>query len=391
MTPLSPARRAAEEFARVVDGPRGDVADRHIGLLTCVDVLRSQEVPAPRADFTADLRMRLMDAADTLLLPAGAELAPVVPLVAPASRRQRRISVAAAALVVIGGSAGVAAASESALPGDALYPIKRGIESAQVSLNSSDSGKGQDLLRQAGTRLDEVDGLLSAHQSAARIARTLTSYQETATSGADLLFVAYQRNGDPADITRLRSVLGSQLTKLDSLATTAPEDARTSFLTARTLLADLDQQASVLCNECGSTGISDRFFPNASAPTLNSLLIGPARRAAQAAAAARESDELARRADAIAQHIKDGAKATDPGTPTTPTTPDASTDTPDVTVPDAPDAEKPVAGVTGTVKGLTSGVSGLLGALDEGTKPLQDALHETLDSLTGGLLDQPKP
>src|SRR5690606_7562069 len=98
-----------------------------------------------------DLRMRLMDAADTLLLPADAELAPVIPLVIPENRRQRRISIAAAALVVIGGTAGAAAAAESSLPGDALYPLKRGLESAQVSLNASDSGKGQDLLRQAST------------------------------------------------------------------------------------------------------------------------------------------------------------------------------------------------------------------------------------------------
>jgi len=40
------------------------------------------------------------------------------------------------------------------------------------------------------------------------------------------------------------------------------------------------------------------------------------------------------------------------------------------------------------VKGLTSGVSGLLGALDDGTKPLQEALHDTLDTVTGGLLDE---
>ena len=62
MIRLSPARRAAEEFASVVDGPRGAVAERYADLLSTVDVLREQEIPAPRADFVADLRMQLMAA-----------------------------------------------------------------------------------------------------------------------------------------------------------------------------------------------------------------------------------------------------------------------------------------------------------------------------------------
>ena len=87
MIRLSPARRAAEEFASVVDDPRGAAANRYADLLSTVDVLREQEIPAPRADFVADLRMRLMDAADTLLLPVDAPLAPVLPLSAPGSAR----------------------------------------------------------------------------------------------------------------------------------------------------------------------------------------------------------------------------------------------------------------------------------------------------------------
>jgi len=380
MTPLSPARRAAEAFdfavenrASLVDGPRGDVADRYSSLLTCVDVLREHEVPAQRADFVADLRMRLMDAADTLLVPADAKLAPVIPLVAPANRRQRRLSVAAAAFVVIGGSAGVAAAAENALPGDALYPIKRGLESAQVSLNSSDSGKGQDLLRQASTRLEEVDGLLSADESADRITHTLSSFERSAASGADLLFVAYQRDGDPQDIARLRAMIGAQLAQLDELASQAPDDSLPAFAAARALLSDLDQQASVLCSDCGPGGISDRITMS-SATSLASLL-SPKETAARAEREAATNRRLAAAADRIARNVKPPIKVQEPTKPST-----DPVEPPDTGGLPLPSTDDPLGEV---VKGLTNGLTELLGGEDS---LLSETLDTTLDSLTKGLL-----
>ena len=381
MIRLNPARRAAEEFASVVDGPRGAVAERYAELLTAVDVLREQEIPAPRADFVADLRMRLMDAADTLLLPADAELAPVLPLSAPSNRRQRRISIAAAAFVVIGGTAGVAAAAESSLPGDALYPLKRGIESAQVSLNSSDSGKGQDLLRQASTRLDEVNGLIDSDSSASEISHTLNSFERSATDGADLLFVAYQRNGDPEEITRLRTMLGSQLSTLDQLSDKAPKGSKSSFDSARALLADLDQQASALCGSCGPQA-SSSVVAVTSAQALNSLLSGPITQAQQAAAEAARNSELAHEAGKIAKH---NVKPSSPSKPTKVTPPPVVGDgsgTP-VTIPDPGD---PTQTLDGALSGLTSGVDALLGQVDQATGGVTTPLTSTVNNTLHGLL-----
>lgn len=375
MTPLSPARRDAEAFAAAVDDPTSTADGRYADLLSCVAVLREQEIPAPRPEFVADLRMQLMDAADTLLLPDGAELAPVVPLVAPQSRRQRRLSVAAAAFVVIGGSAGVAAAAESALPGDALYPIKRGIESAQVSLNSSDSGKGQDLLRQASTRLQEVDSLLAGHESIDKITSTLSAFQHSAASGADLLFVAYQRDGDPQDISRLRTMIGSQLAQLDALAAEAPADSRPEFEAARALLADLDQQASVLCGACGPAGSS---VGNSSMPSAISLasLLSPKETAARAEREAAAEQRLAEAADRIAKTVKPPVKSPAP-TGTDPK-PSAPVDNGGSGIP-LPTSDDPLGAV---VEGLTNGLTELLGP----ESPLSETLGTTLDSLTEGLL-----
>lgn len=373
MSPLSPTRRAAEEFANAVDGAPGDVADRYSDLLECVDVLRTHDVPAPRADFVVNLRERLMDAADTLLVPAEGDLAPVVPLHAsPAARRQRRVSIAAAAFVVIGGTAGVAAAAEQSLPGDPLYPLKRGIESAQVSLNSSDSGRGQDLLRQASTRLSETDDLIANHEDPALINQTLVSFQESAAGGADLLFVEYQRHGDVSEITRLRTMLGSQLATLDGLDAEAPVGVRPAFANARTLLGNLDQQASVLCGDCGPGGISDRFA-SSSAPSLASLLNAPAANAQQAADLAAQNSELAEKADEIAKNS--GPPPVVPNN--TPTTAASPSTNPTTGLP----LPTPTPGtLANPLSGLTSGVATLLNEV------AGEPLIETIDKLTGGLL-----
>ena len=379
MTPLSPARRAAEEFASVVDGTRGDVADRYADLLTYVDVMRTQEMPAPRPDFVANLRDRLMDAADTLLVPTdAAPLAPVVSFNDVAKRRQRRISAAAAAFVIVGGTAGVAAAAESSLPGDPLYPLKRSIESAQVQFNSSDSGKGQDMLRQASTRLGEVDDLIAKDEGHEKITRTLSSFKESATDGADLIFVAYQRDGDPEDISRLRAVLGSQLHLLDKLAPQAPTSAQGDFADARSLVADLDQQARVLCN-CGPEALS-----LSSAPALTSLLAGPVAQANGPGAADVDTD-LAHKANELAQHTPQATQTAQPSQPTQSPS-DSPSSTPNVT-PTKPAV--PRAPVKTVVGGVTSGVSSLLGEVGAATggalDPLTNLLGNTLDTVGNAL------
>ncbi|MCW2858220.1 MAG: hypothetical protein JWR52_3835 [Marmoricola sp.] len=385
MTPLSPARRDAEAFASavesrasMVDGPRGDVADRYADLLTYVDVMRAQEIPAPRADFVADLRSRLMSAADTLLVPTETKLAPVVPLHGTrASRNQRRISIAAAAFVVIGGTAGVAAAAESALPGSALYPIKRGIESAQVSLSGSDSGKGQDLLRQASTRLDEVDGLMSSGTSASQITSTLSAFQRSATDGANLLFVDYQRNGNPQDIANLRTMIGSQLSQLDQLSGQAPVGARPAFTSARAVLTNLDQQAVVLCDTCGPGGTAAAFpVALSSAPALASLLDAPASRAQQEQVAAEQASHLADKAGQIAKGITSHLTPTK-GTGGTSTSTSHGTGTV------APAPGSVTAGLTNPVGGLTSGVTGLLASIDKASGGTTAPLTATLDTTLG--------
>jgi hypothetical protein len=382
MTPLISARRAAEDFARVVDGAQVDTTERFADLTACVDVLRAQEIPEPRAEFVADLRSQLMAAADTLLVPAEPRTAKVLTLTPATRRHQRRLATAAAAFVLVGGTAGLAAAAEHSLPGDSLYPLKRGIESAQVTLNTSDAAKGHDLIDQAGTRLDEVNSLMSRGDSTAEIKDTLGSFQRSAANGADLLFVAFQRNGNPDDLASLRTAFSKQAAQLQQLARQAPPTTQPDFASASSLIASLDQQARVLCANCGpagGSGVSDLT----SAPALGSMLTDPVS-AAAADLARSQAQALANKANQIA---KNTPQTPAPGTGGS-TILGATGSTTGASIPPLSDGTSTVTGTVNTsVKTVTGGVQGLItevGTASGGTlTPLTDTVNSTLDPVTG--------
>ena len=255
MSTLLPAKRRAEKFAALVDATSSTGADEpYAPLLEVVGALRAaaDEGPAPRADYVADLRSRLMAEADTALVPTDARL--VLPQRHPTTRKQSRFTAAVAGLVLVGSGAGLAVAAQSSAPGDGLYPLKRGLEHVDERLNLSDAGRGRDLLGQATARLGEVDTLLERDAPDAQVAATLRSFTSSAGDGADVLFRAYQRNGDDDDIATVRDFAGTEMGVLTDLSAKAPRSLQSDFDEAAQLLSDLDQQATTLCDDCGPRG-----------------------------------------------------------------------------------------------------------------------------------------
>ncbi len=382
MTPLLPSRRAAEEFASVLDGSRPELADRYADLTGCVELLERHDRVTPRPEYVADLRSRLMDAADTMLLPADAELAPMPPLRAPAEsprarRRERRLGAVAIAFVLVGGSAGVAAAAEGSLPGDTLYPIKRSLESVKVTLNTSDQGKGSDLLDQAGTRLREVRSLVtgtaSSRAGAGRINQALEDFQASAAKGSDLILAAYQRDNDSTDLDELRDFAATQMEQLQALAGDAPASSQDAFASAAALLADIDQQASALCAACGGSLLEIPHTLLESASALSDLLSLPTAPAQDTLTAAQE---LASAAQSVAKTL--------PLTPA-PLAPPVAAGSP----------AAPRSGPGGATSGGSGGVlgdSGVVGQVTEPLKPVTNAVTSgvgqtlgILDGITGGV------
>ncbi len=379
MTSLLGAKKRAEEFAAAVDRSRPTDA-RHpetpelAELVGLVGSLRSLDAPSPRPGFSATLR-------EQLLAEAEGTLATNAVLTLPARRRgarERRLAAAASAFVLVGGTAGMAAAAQNALPGDALYPIKRGLERAETDLSSGDGAKGRQLLDQATHRLGEAEALLDSSR-VTQVPATLDAFTSQAQRGAELLLSAYAADGETGDITTLRDFASDGLTALQELARIAPASAQERLTTAALTLQRIDQAASEACSSCSD-------LPALQMPPLF-LTAADATRALDAG----KSAVLDNAHPMLPEHRSDAAlppeSVTDPiapDAPTNPQDPQAPPSTPGTpTSPSLGDLKVDgPKGVDEAVKKTEEIVDGVRKGLKDITKPLlPDVLDPALDSL----------
>ncbi|MET1058068.1 MAG: DUF5667 domain-containing protein, partial [Nocardioides sp.] len=220
-----------------------------VGVATVLRTHDSLASARPREDFASDLRARLMAEAAEVLVPSGAPLTLPVRQRGP---RERRLVAAASVVVLFGGTAGMAAAAQQALPGEALYPIKRGLEQAEAGLSVSPAGKGQDLLQQANDRLGEVETLLATGSLTAtpQVPGTLEDFTEQAREGSGLLMASFEETRDPQTIVSVREFAANGITLLQDLARTAPPEAQDELAAAAQTLGEIDREASALCESC---------------------------------------------------------------------------------------------------------------------------------------------
>jgi len=380
------AQRRADDFDTLVErsstGETSSAADpRDAQLLELVGALRGVPEPQPRPEFVTDLRSRLMAEAETALVPAD-----VARLQLPARRttRERRIAAIVGGLAIAGATTSVAVAAQSALPGESLYPIKRVIESAHTGLSLGEARKGGTELANASSRLDEVTALTqdSGLGDDERIARTLGTFTDQATAGADLLLADYAHTGRKSSISDLRDFASSSMDQLVELEPDIPYVARDELIAAANTLAQIDAEAEQQCATCGGTPITSIPLPFA-AETID-LPAVPSGQAQQT------GDKPAR---------GDGKKTgsgQDDGTEGDPTLPDVDGVVPPGSVLDP--ATPTASGTPNPLKDLTDGLTGVLTGKSptggkspsSGTSPTSTPLAEVVDGVDGilhGVLD----
>ncbi len=385
---LFPAHRAAEEFDDVLAGhATEEVAERHASLLHTVQTLRSVPAVNPRPEFSADLRERLMAAAATELEPVAAPVRHLPE--APSRRRSRRLGTAAATLVIIGGSAGMAAAAAGALPGEPLYPIKRGIEETTTALRTGDAAEGQALLGQAETRLDELSTLMAdGDASQALLTSTVDSFRSAADDGSAKLFTAYQRDGDASHVEVVRDFTTTQMSRLAALTRGSDQDSATLLVDVADTLADIDQQARVLCNGCGPQATAAppaALADGVAAASMRNLITRPVRQAQADVALADRLRQLQQAAQGAAGQTRTD---TGTGTPSPTGTPTGSTGDGPVTSTITKTGELlPALTSDKPVTNLVKGVTGTLDAAGDTVKEVTDGVGKTVDGVTKDVTD----
>ena len=245
--------------------------DRYDDLLALVGALRDVPEPQARPEFVAELRTRLLAEAATMPAGQAAEVDRLRLRTPDPGRvrnpRERRLAIAMGGFALVGATATMSVVAQSALPGDLLYPLKRGIESVHAGISVGDEGKGTTLLASASTRLDEVRRL-DAGEHEAEIADTLDDFTQQAIEASDLLLASYAEKGDDATVTELRSFTASSMESLSELDGTVPPTAQDEYVHAVTTLMRIDDEAALSCPACPGADLDEI------APTLPTVGTG---------------------------------------------------------------------------------------------------------------------
>ncbi|GAA2129512.1 DUF5667 domain-containing protein [Kitasatospora kazusensis] len=180
--------------------------------------------------------------------------------------------------VAVGSFAGAAAASTNALPGDALYGMKRGLEGLRLDWAGSDTERGALLLDQASTRLEEAQGLLGragtgpvsglSPDTVDQVRRALDDMHAEAIKGRDLLRSVYRSNGSLTPMRRLATFADGEDGRWAALQEHLPPQLTTQASKVDQLFGDMSEDVAPLHLEQppGKSGTPAHTAPGAQTP-----------------------------------------------------------------------------------------------------------------------------
>jgi hypothetical protein len=275
MSDLHRARARAETFAHAVDhGPRhSSRLSDDPELTTAVELvgrLRTVGAVAPRPEFTAELRHRLLEqaAARAATTPTVVRSSPDSPEDPPPREdddasvtvirhrhgRRFRLVASTAALVLLGGGIGSAAAAQQAMPGETLYGMKRSIENVSTQVSVGDNSRGRRDLEHAMTRLAEVKALVENGGDVATVNSTLNTFSAQARRGVSRLVASYQQDSDITSITAVTTFITRGRQAIGELAPKLPPESLKSAVEALATIEQLSQHTAATCPDCAKSG-----------------------------------------------------------------------------------------------------------------------------------------
>ncbi|MDG4794139.1 DUF5667 domain-containing protein [Micromonospora sp. WMMD1082] len=274
------SRRRAERFAQLLDeangGRRHHVRSRDDDQLAPLVTLgrrlgTNPPIAEVNPEFRTGLRAMLLATAAregvgaaTAGRPAekaGSGRGSLLPAVTARRARARGailVGIAAGAVAV----SGISAASENAVPGDALYGMKRGTERAQLALTGSDISRGQLFLDFARTRLAEASSLRGGRTGYSGV---LDDMDADTRQGVRLLTGAAAQRSDAAALVAVDAFLTEQRRSLNALLDSGSRTDRVRTTESLTLLESVAKRADAMraAIACGQhlTVTSDALGP----------------------------------------------------------------------------------------------------------------------------------
>lgn len=316
----------------------------------------------PDPDFVAALGRRLRaEAAEvasaTTVVRAGTQVWPTRratrepgPVIILVGRGLPRILAGvAASLVAVGSIVGVAA--RSALPGQALYPVKQVLDSAAVRFAGSDADKGATWLGQAQEHIVDASQLVATpNPASADVDLALEGAIDAVTRGQSLLRQSFAETHDPRALRVIQDFSDRAVPQVDALSDRVAAPSLSLVTTLRALLGParsdpVRELASCQTCSAASEAAPDSFAPAAPEGTGPSALPDLPETAAGVAANA-----------SVTAAIAPGAAASAPGTAAS--TPGAASIAPGAVRSAAGGAVAPVAGTAApSLPGTTATVA----------------------------------
>lgn len=236
--------RRAEAFQNALDGHVGLTEHELAEFVRLAHALRDVTPVSLDSEARDSIRARLVAEADTVLTPS----AP-----APAPRRARRRTVRAVAGTTAAAaalSAGLVTVSADALPGDVLYPIKRGVEQLELTFGGDGASAANVHLDHASVRLDEATALAKGGGDSDQITNALGDFTSDTRTGSEQLLRAYASNNNPAAIDDIRTFTRKAAEQLRDLAPMLGTSTDAAFTRAVEAVERADRRAIDACPTC---------------------------------------------------------------------------------------------------------------------------------------------
>lgn len=252
--------RRAEAFQNAVDG-QVDLTEYELAeFVRLAHALRDMPPVTLGNEARSSLRARLVAEAETVL--GGSTVPP--PSVHRRRRRHRGLRIAAGSTAAVAAvSAGLVSMSADALPGDMLYPLKRGVEQVELTVGGGGAAAtGHTRLDHASERLEEAEQLAEGGD-VDQVGGVLDDFTSDAEIGAEQLLRAYASDGDRGAINEIRTFANASSDRLQAIAPMLGESSSTAYENAVAAVTDIDRQAVAACPECaGGPTVQVPFDPS---------------------------------------------------------------------------------------------------------------------------------